>query len=125
MADPQPIVNLSGIEDFIPNIAALLGLDPATVLLLLAIISMAANVVSKMIPDDATGWQSTVRKITTWIGLAFPNRIAHGLNVNDIAKAVVTRQVTKVAESLPKDTKQELKDQLEEVIPAFPGLKKD
>lgn len=101
------------IEDFIPPIAQMLGVEPATVLLMLGIVVAVANLLGRVIPDDAGGWLGMVRKASKLLGLFVPNRVTSGISVNDTAKAVVRElgqvKVRKEAES-------------DAPIPAFPNL---
>lgn len=125
-------MDLSGLQDLIPDIAGWLNVEPATLLLLLAIIGTTANVTSRLIPDDATGWLGTVRRIATVIGIYVPNRVTNGITVTDVAKAVVANKVEDVkrevvekaseAPALIPIVAEAIEHETEKVIPAFPGL---
>lgn len=116
MTSPNPIVDLSGIQDYIPNIAALLGLDPATVLLLLTIVVTAANITARLIPDTATGFLGGLRKVAKIIGMFVPNRVATGITVNDVAKAIVSNKISDLKESVDSADKTVMREQLTEKI---------
>lgn len=117
MTSQNPIVDLSGIQDYIPNIAAWLGLDPATVLLLLTILVTAANITARLIPDTATGYLGALRKVAKIIGMFVPNRVASGISVNDVAKAVVANKITDLKGAVESEAKAKMRDQLAEKLP--------
>lgn len=116
------MMDLSGMEELIPPIAQMLGIEPATALLGVGLIVTAANIAGRLIPDDATGALGTIRKAAKFIGLVVPNRIARGVSVDEVAKAVVTRKVTNVAETIESDAKQVLREQ---VTNKLPGIGRD
>jgi hypothetical protein len=60
-----------------------------TLLLFLFLLVKGANVTARLIPDDATGWQGTVRKIAALIGLYVSSRVTSGVTVTDAAKAAI------------------------------------
>lgn len=74
------------MEDFVLAVAALLGISPVTLIVALPAIVAVANVVTRMIPDDATGVLKLVRLATKFIGLYAANRVTSGVTVNDVAK---------------------------------------
>jgi hypothetical protein len=65
----------------------MLGIAPSTMILLLFIITQAANLTARAIPETATGWKGTLRKVCSVVGLYMSSRIAPGVTVNDVAKA--------------------------------------
>ena len=81
-------MDLSGIEDLIPNLAGLLGIEPATALLIVGILVSLCNLAGRLIPDEATGWLGTVRKVCKFVGLYASNRVTKGVSVNDVAAEV-------------------------------------
>lgn len=116
MGTSQPIVDLSGIQDYIPNIAAWLGIQPATALLLLTMLVTASNLAARLIPDTAIGPLGTIRKIAKVIGMFVPNRVAPSISVNDVAKAVIARKTPTVQDAVIGEVKQIIKDQLDEKL---------
>ena len=112
------MVDLSGIEHYIPNVAAFLGVEPATALFLVTVIVVVANLVSKFIPDDKTGVLGLIRKIATFVGIAASNRISAGLTVNEVVKSTVP-----IVEHI-SEVQDQMESKLEgfgEVVQAFPG----
>ena len=107
------MIDLSGFEKFIPDIASMLGVEPSTVLLLVGLIIAIANLGGRLIPDDKTGFLGFVRTACKLIGLYASNRISSGLTVNKIAET--TAPIV-----------QELDERIEQVDTvvkkAFPGL---
>lgn len=108
-------MNGFNIEDYIPNLAAWLGVEPSTALLLLAFLVALANLVGRLIPDDATGILGVVRKLCKIIGLYASNRIASGLTVNEVARTTVPI-IEQVGDQLDKV------ESVVNVVKAFPGL---
>lgn len=106
------MVNLSGIEHYIPNVAAMLGVEPATVLLFVAIAVAVANFTGRMIPDDKTGVLGAIRHIAKFIGMYASNRVSTGLTVNDVVRTTVPiiDEINDTAEAL------------EQKVAAFPGI---
>ena len=112
------MVDLSGIEHYIPNVAAFLGVDPATALFLVTVVVVVSNLVSKFIPDDKTGPLGFIRKIATFVGIAASNRISAGLTVNEVVKSTVP-----IVEHIG-EVQEQMESKLEgfgEVVQAFPG----
>lgn len=103
------------IEDYIPNLAAFLGVEPSTALLLVVTLVALANLGSRLIPDDATGFLGLVRKLCKIIGLYASNRIASGLTVNEVARTTVPI-IEQVGDQLDKV------ESVVGVVKAFPGL---
>ena len=110
----NPVVDLSGVQDYIPNIAAWLGIQPSSALLLVGLVVTAANLGGRVIPDTATGPLGVVRRICKLIGLFVPNRVAPNVSVNDVAKAVITRKTPDLAATVTSEVKEVLRDQIEE-----------
>src|SRR3546814_1377401 len=80
---------MNGIEDYIPDLAKLLGVEPSTALLIVGLLIALMNLGGRLIPDDATGWLGFVRKICKLVGLYASNRITSKLTVNKIAETTV------------------------------------
>lgn len=96
------------MEQILLLLPSLLGLDPATFTLLLGIIVVASNVVSKLIPESATGALGVVRRIAAVLGVALANRITPNVTSKDIAKAV--------AAGIPDQAVKEAADKLQEAV---------
>lgn len=106
-------MDLSFVESLIPNIAAWLNLDPATVLLLVLLVSVAANVAARLIPDTADGWLGEVRKICKVLGVYAQNRVAPGVKTADVVKQVVGQRVNEEV----RDTIHEMASEADALIP--------
>lgn len=91
-------MDLSGIENLIPNLAAFFNVDPATILLLVTIFVALCNLAGRIIPDDATGVLGTVRKVCKLIGLYASNRVTKGVSVNAVANVLLDSKVTERGE---------------------------
>lgn len=115
------MVDLSGIEMYIPHVAQMLGIEPATALLIVGVIVVASNLVGKFIPDDATGALAGIRRLAKFIGVSASNRISAGLTVNEIAKTTVP-----IIEHLGtvQDMAESKLDSIGEIVQAFPGINK-
>lgn len=120
-------MDLSILEEFVPDLAGALNVEPATLLLFLGLIATVCNIVGRLIPDDKIGIVGTIRDICKFIGVYTPNRVAKGITVNDVARSIVDKAEPEVVESAAgADT---LIHQVvdnppnpEKVVPAFPGL---
>lgn len=75
------------LTQFVPSIAAYFHMSASDLLALIALLGMAANVTTRLIPNDATGFLGGVRKIAAVIGLYVPSRITSGVTVTDAATA--------------------------------------
>lgn len=78
----------------IDKIAELLGLEGTSLLACLAVISLICRLIGKSIPDDATGVQGMIRRVTKLLGLYVSNRITSGTSVSDVAKTVVNEELS-------------------------------
>jgi hypothetical protein len=92
-------MDLSMLEAMIPDIAGWLNIEPATLLLYMMLICTAANIVSRVIPDDVGGFWGQVRRICTIIGAYTPNRVTRGISVNDVARSIVAPAIDEVIEA--------------------------
>lgn len=92
-------MDLSALEMLIPDIAGWLNIQPSTLLLYLIILSTGANVISRIIPDDVTGFWGQVRRVCTIIGAYTPNRVTRGITVNDVARSIVTTAADEVIDA--------------------------
>ena len=63
------------IEQMIPDLARLLGVEPATALLVFGLFVTAANLVGRLIPDDKTGALGVIRRTAKLIGMYAPNKV--------------------------------------------------
>lgn len=106
------VVNLSGVENLIPPIAQMLGIEPATALLAVGIIVTVANITGRLIPDTATGVLGGIRRVAKVVGLFVPNRVAPQITVNDVAKAVLTRKAGQLAGEVETEAREVIRDQL-------------
>ena len=70
-------------------IATQTGIAPATLVLWLGLLVSAANVTSRLIPDDAVGWLGVMRKIAKIIGMYVSNRVTSGVTANDILRGAI------------------------------------
>lgn len=92
--------------DPIATIAHLLGVPAAYVPLILMIIVAVSNIIGKLIPESATGWLGTARKIANIIGLYVSNRITPNITQSDVTKSIAATvpdmTIIRSAEGLPK-----------------------
>ena len=77
------------MTDIVPQIAALIGVNPSTLVLLIFVITTTANAGARLIPDDATGVLGVTRRVCKVIGVYVSSRITAGTTVNDVAKAAL------------------------------------
>lgn len=84
-----------------PELAKLLGVQPSTLVLLIFALNVASRAITRAIPDNATGWQGFVRRLTAILAVEVSSRIAPGVTVKDVARAAAdTQPITqKVAEA--------------------------
>lgn len=75
--------------DLIPDISRLLGMQESDLVLMIGLLVAVSNIISRLIPDDSTGWLGHVRKVTKYIGLHVQNRVTKGVKTSDVVKAVV------------------------------------
>ena len=124
-------MDLSILQAILPDAAAFLHVQPATLLFYLAFIVTSSNIATRVIPDDATGWRHNVRVVAAIVGMYVPNRVSSGITVNDVAKRVIGAEVDKPTSDAIQDAAAqpdalipEVVDQPSEppapVVPAFP-----
>lgn len=77
------------MNDFLTYLSQLTGLQPATLVLLGGFLITASNVVSRLIPDDATGFLRLVRLATKLIGANVSSRVTSGVTVNDVTRSLL------------------------------------
>lgn len=77
-------------SDFIPMIASHLGLAPATMVFLIFCVNQGAKIIGRLIPNDAIGWQGTLRNLCAIIGADPSSRVTSGVTVQDVAAASLT-----------------------------------
>lgn len=121
-------MDLSMLEMLIPNVADWLNVDPATVLLYLTLFCTIANLLGRLIPDDAEGFLGKFRDLCKVIGVYTPNRVSRGVSVNDVARAVVSKpsqEVLDMANDPDSLIPEVIEDVAEQIVPAFPGLLRD
>ena len=80
------------ISNLAPEIAKLFGVQPSTLVLLIMIITTAANAGARLIPSDATGFLGGLRKVCSIVGVYVQNRVTSGVTVTDVAKAALDTQ---------------------------------
>lgn len=121
-------MDLSFLENLIPNLAAFFNVQPATMLLLVTIVVTTCNLVGRLIPDDKTGLLGLIRDVCKLLGVYAPNRVTAGITVNDVARSVVgtpepeVREAAESPDSLIPEVVQDMGNLPSNVVPAFPGL---
>lgn len=119
-------MDLSIIQAINPDVAGMLNVDPATLLLYIGIICTGCNIVGRLIPDDKTGPLGVVRDVCKVLGVYAPNRVATGVTVNDVARSIIAEAKPEVIE-LAEQADTLIPEVLDSkpVVPAFPGLARD
>lgn len=85
------------------QVGAFFGLQPATMVLLIFIVTTAANAASRLIPADATGALGVIGKICAFIGVHVDNRITAGVKSSDVSRASMeTPPIPAKAEAIAK-----------------------
>lgn len=127
-------MDLSGIERFIPNVAAWLHIDPTTVVFLVGIFMALCNVVGRRIPDDRKGIVGLIRDVAKFIGAYSANKITSNVTTVDVAKGIIESrldnvhdkklQTVELSDVVPAAKLDELEATLPTPapVPAFPGL---
>lgn len=90
------------MNDILAALSQLTGLQPATLVLLGGVIITVSNALSRLIPDDATGFLGFVRSVTKLIGVNISSRVTSGVTISDVARTLLAAP----------DSKQEVVDQL-------------
>lgn len=101
------------VTQLIPLIANQIGVAPTQLLFYLAVFTTGCNVVSRLIPDDATGWLGQVQRVTKVLGVHVSNRVTEGVKTSDVIKEVVGATVRQEA----SERIQDLAGQAEALIP--------
>lgn len=96
------------MEQLILLIPNLFGLDPESFFRWLVVLVTLANIISKVIPESATGALGVTRKIASIVGISLANRITPGVTSKDISKAV--------AAGIPDQAVKEAADQLHTAV---------
>lgn len=78
------------ISNIAAQIGQIFGLQPSTLVLLLFLVTTAANVGARLIPNDATGALGVLRKVCSIVGVYVSSRVTSGVTVNDVASAAAT-----------------------------------
>lgn len=81
------------VTELVDPIAQLLGIEGASVLATLAVVSLVARLIGKAIPDDRTGWVGTLRTVCKIVGLYTSNRVTSQVSVNDVAKVLLDSRI--------------------------------
>lgn len=104
------------MENLANQLYEALGLKGTPLVVFLILLSMLCQLITRLIPDDSTGWRKTLRCITSVIGLYASNRITAGVTVTDVVK-----EVAKVREPEPNREVMERVDQrIEETVDRAP-----
>lgn len=69
------------------EVATVLGIPPAAIPIILGVIYLSAKAISRLIPDNATGWKGTLRNVAGVISVDISSRIAPGITIASVAKA--------------------------------------
>lgn len=78
--------------DFITSLGLTAGFDES-ILAKVALVSLVANAIGRLIPDSATGIPGFIRKVCKVIGIYVPNRITPQDSTVSVAKEVLADQV--------------------------------
>lgn len=122
-------MDLSILQDIVPDLAGFLNVDPSTLLLYMTITGVAANIIGRLIPDDVGGFWGQFRDVCKIIGAYTPNRVTKGVSVNDVAASIVTKADPEITE-LAADKDALILSAVDEtfapqpVAQAFPGFKR-
>ena len=73
--------------NFLPVIAGWLHIAPSQLLLYIGMVISISTFITKLIPNDATGWLGVVRKIAAVPALYVRDRVTAGVTVADVAAA--------------------------------------
>lgn len=76
------------IDLILRQVAAAFNLDESSLLAVAIIVSAIANIVSRLIPDDAVGWQAAVRRVTAILGMHVHNRVTKATTTEDMARTL-------------------------------------
>lgn len=118
-------MDLSFIEHLIPNVAAWLHVEPATVLLIVVTVSSISNIIARAIPDDTEGFLGGVRNVCKVLGMYVSNRVQSGVSVNEVVGDVADSQRNStIADRYLNEWPEGSGTLREPVVPAFPGFKK-
>lgn len=110
-------MDLSILDQLIPIIAMWTGLAPSTMLFYLGLVVMGSKLVSRLIPDDASGWRHIVKQVTRVIAVDLSNRVAPGVTQLDIARQTIGKAV----EGEAKEQISEMAADAEALIPDVVG----
>lgn len=114
-------MDLSILQSLTPNLAAFFHLAPETLLAWILVLCTVANIIGRIIPDDATGVLGAVRDVCKALGLYVANRVSSGVTVNDVAKSIV-QPADKTIEDLASQSGTLIPDVVDQVVAPFPGL---
>lgn len=99
------------MDDMLNQLAAYFGIDGVTLLVMLIIVSMASQLLARMIPDNATGWLGYARRAASIIGLYTSSRLTKDVTLKAAVKHVAQNRIDELL--LEKEFK-----------PPFPGIEK-
>lgn len=77
------------MNDILTYFSQLTGLQPATLVLLGGILITISNALSRIIPDDATGFLAFIRVVTKYVGVNVSSRVTSGVSINDVARTLL------------------------------------
>lgn len=109
-------MDLSILEQLIPNLAGWLHMQPSTLLLYVGVLMTLANFTGRMIPDTATGWRGVLRQVCKFVGIYAQNRVAPGVRMNDVVKDIIGQQAAGIAQETIRDLASESDSLIPEVV---------
>ena len=77
------------MDQLFDAIVALLNLDAATLMGVLAFVAIVAQFVGRVIPDNKTGILGFIRKVSKVLGLYVSNRLNRNESTSSVAKSFV------------------------------------
>lgn len=109
-------MDLSILEQLIPNLAGWLNVQPATLLLYLTVFCTVSNLIGRLIPDDKLGILGRIRDVAKVLGIYASNRVSTGITTGDVVKSVVGAQIGVSADSLIREGAEQVGSLIPDVI---------